>query len=96
MTQSPPIKNYQAKFDAFASFISASFEENPVHSFLVAVCVFVFSVAITTWLLVGAFNVVISQGPRIVIGKGGNREKERARSGDKYEERQGKVGAAVI
>lgn len=96
MTHSPLTKNYQTKFDAFSGFISASFEENPVHSFLVAVCVFIFSVAATTWLLIGAFNVVVSQDPRIAIGRGGNKEKARAGGGGEYEKRQEKAAGREI
>lgn len=70
MTQSSVIKNAQIQFDAFAGFVSASFEESPLQSSLIAVCVFVFSVAATTWLLVGAFDRVVIQNPSIAIGTG--------------------------
>ena len=82
MTQSSVVKNSQTKFDAFAGFIGASFEANPVPSFLVAVCVFIFSVAATAWLLVGAFDRVVPHDPSIAIGKEGNREREKARDGE--------------
>lgn len=67
MAQSFVIKNPQTKFDVLAGFISASFEASPVQSFLVAVCVFIFSVAATAWLLVGAFDRVVPQDPSISV-----------------------------
>jgi hypothetical protein len=77
MTQSSVVKNPQTKFDAFAGFIGASFEANPVPSFLVAVCVFIFSVAATAWLLVGAFDRVVPHDPSIAIGKESKRKREK-------------------
>ena len=82
MAQSSVVKNTQTKFDAFAGLISTSFEASPVQSFLIAVCVFIFSVAATTWLLVGAFDRLIPQDPSIGIGKDGNTEREKARDSD--------------
>jgi len=67
MAKSSVIKNSQTKFDAFAGFVAASFEANPAQSFLVAVFLFVLSVAATTWLLVGAFDRVIPQDPSISV-----------------------------
>lgn len=88
MTQSSVVKNPQTKFDAFAEFIAASFETNPFPSFLVAVCVFIFSVAATAWLLVGAFDRVVPQDRSIAIGKKGN--KEGNKEGEKSREGEGK------
>ncbi|KFY90538.1 hypothetical protein V500_05142 [Pseudogymnoascus sp. VKM F-4518 (FW-2643)] len=82
MAQPSVVKNTQTKFDAFSGFVGASFETSPVQSFLIAVCVFIFSVAATMWLLVGAFDRLIPQDPSIGIGKDGNTEKEKARDGD--------------
>lgn len=85
MAQSSVVKNPQTKFDAFAELISASFEASPVQSFLVAVCVFIFSVAATTWLLVGALDRVIRQDPGIGVGKDDKIEREKVRDGDGHE-----------
>ncbi|KFY73862.1 hypothetical protein V499_06070 [Pseudogymnoascus sp. VKM F-103] len=82
MTQSSVVKNPQTKFDAFAEFIGASFEANPFPSFLVAVCVFIFSVAATAWLLVGAFDRVVPRDPSIAIGKESNKEGEKSTEGE--------------
>ncbi|KFY93116.1 hypothetical protein V498_04560 [Pseudogymnoascus sp. VKM F-4517 (FW-2822)] len=95
MAQSPVIKCAQTKFDAFASFVGASFEASPVQSFLIAVCVFVFSVAATAWLLVGAFDRLLPQDPSITIGMGDSEQKRVAVAGmgmdsnDKEEQRTG-------
>ncbi|KFZ02793.1 hypothetical protein V502_11509 [Pseudogymnoascus sp. VKM F-4520 (FW-2644)] len=81
MAQSSVVKNTQTKFDAFTGFVGASFEASPVQSFLIAVCVFIFSVAATTWLLVGAFDRLIPQDPSISKQTSGNREREKAKEG---------------
>ncbi|KFY40149.1 hypothetical protein V494_03622 [Pseudogymnoascus sp. VKM F-4513 (FW-928)] len=75
MTKSSVIKNPQTKFDVFAAFVGDAFEANPAQSFAVAVCLFLLSIAATTWLLVGAFDVVVHQDRSIAKGTDGNGER---------------------
>lgn len=95
MVQSPFVKSTQTKFDAFSGFVGVSFESSPVRSFLIAVCVFVFSVAATAWLLVGAFDRLLPQYPSITIGTGDGEQKREVVAGrgmnsnDKKEQQKG-------